>query len=68
MGRGAAVAALGLIQKGAGIDRMDVRCAIVAAMNDPRFHLREMGIYAFWATAEKSPKLSIALLNDDDVA
>jgi len=66
--RGAAVASLGLIQKDAGIDRMDVRRAIVAAMNDASFHLREMGIYAFWATAEKSPELSIALLSDDDVS
>jgi HEAT repeat protein len=65
--RGAAVAALGLIQKDAGIDRMDVRRAIVAAMNDASLHVREMGIYAFWATAEKSPELSIALLNDEDV-
>jgi HEAT repeat protein len=65
--RGAAVAALGLIQKDAGVDRMDVRRAIVTAMNDASFHVREMGIYAFWATAEKSPELSIALLNHDDV-
>ena len=65
--RGAAVAALGLIQRDAGIDRGDVRRAIVAALNDASFHVREMGIYAFWATAEKSPGLSIALLKDDDV-
>jgi hypothetical protein len=65
--RGTAVAALGLIQKDAGVDRMDVRRAIVDAMNDASFHIREIGIYAFWATAEKSPELSIALLKDEDV-
>ncbi len=65
--RGAAVAALGLIQKKAGVDRTEVRPAIVAAMNDASLHVREMGIYAFWATAENSPELSIALLEDGDV-
>ena len=65
--RGAAVAALGLIQKKAGVDRMEVRPTIVAAMGDASFHVRELGIYAFWATAEKSPDLSIALLRDGDV-
>ena len=65
--RGAAVGALGLIQKDVGVDRMDVRPAIVAAINDASFHVREAGIYAFWATAEKSPELSIALLKDNDV-
>jgi HEAT repeat protein len=65
--RGAAVAALGLIQKDAGVDRRDVRPVIVAAMNDASFHVRELGIYAFWATAEKSPGFSTALLKDEDV-
>jgi HEAT repeat protein len=65
--RAAAIVALGLIQRDAGIDRMDVRRAIVAALNDGRYHIREMGIYAFWATADKSPDLSIALLRDADV-
>ena len=65
--RGAAVAALGLIQKKAGVDRMDVRPTIVAALNDASLHVRELGIYAFWVTAEKSPDLSIALLEDGDV-
>jgi HEAT repeat protein len=65
--RGAAIAALGLIQKHAEVDRLDVRPAIAAAMNDASFHVSEMGIYAFWATAEKSPELSIALLRDGDV-
>jgi HEAT repeat protein len=65
--RGAAVAALGLIQKNAAVDWVDVRRAIVAAMNDPSAHVREMGIYAYWATAEKSPALSRALLKDKDV-
>jgi HEAT repeat protein len=65
--RGAAVAALGLVQKKAGVDRMDVRPTIVAAMSDASLHVRELGIYAFWATAEKSPELSIALLQDGDV-
>jgi HEAT repeat protein len=65
--RGAAVAALGLIQKKAAVDRADVRRAIVTAMNDPSAHVREMGIYAYWATAEKSRELSIVLLKDDDV-
>src|SRR5262249_20335604 len=57
-----------LIQKKAGVDRMEVRPTIVAAMSDASFHVRELGIYAFWATAEKSPDLSIALLRDDDVS
>jgi HEAT repeat protein len=65
--RGAAVAALGLIQKKAGVDRIDVRPTIIAAINDASLHVRELGIYAFWATAEKSPDLSIALLQDGDV-
>jgi HEAT repeat protein len=65
--RGAAVVALGLIHGDAGIDRRDVRRTIVAALKDTRFHVREMGIYAFWATAEKSPGLSVALLEDQDV-
>ena len=65
--RGAAVAALGLIQKKAGVDRMEVRPTIVAAMSDASSHVRELGIYAFWATAERSPDLSIALLQDGDV-
>jgi HEAT repeat protein len=63
---GAAVRALGLIQMKAGVDRMDVRPAIAAAMMDASFHVRELGIYAFWATAERSPGLSIALLRDGD--
>jgi HEAT repeat protein len=42
--RGAAIVALGLIQRDAGIDRMDVRRAIVAALDDGRYHIREMGI------------------------
>jgi HEAT repeat protein len=65
--RGAAVAALGLVQKKAGVDRMDVRPTLIAAMSDASFHVRELGIYAFWATAEKSLDLSIALLRDGDV-
>ncbi len=65
--RGAAIAALGLIQKKANVDRKDVRLAMAAAMIDPSPHVREMGIYAFWATAENSPALSRALLTDRDV-
>jgi HEAT repeat protein len=65
--RGAAIAALGLIQKKANVDREDVRVAMAAAMIDPSPHVREMGIYAFWATAEVSPALSRALLSDGDV-
>jgi HEAT repeats len=65
--RGAAVAALGLIQMHAGVDRADGRRAIVAAMNDASYHVREMGIFAFWATAEKSPEVCIGLLKNDDV-
>jgi HEAT repeat protein len=65
--RGAAVMALGLIQLKAGVDRMDVRLTIAAALRDPSFHVRESGIYAFWATAENSPDLSIAMLQDGDV-
>jgi HEAT repeat protein len=65
--RGAAVAALGLIERKAGVDRAEVRRAIATAMHDPSLHVRELGIYAFWAVAEKSPGFSIALLNDGDV-
>jgi HEAT repeat protein len=65
--RGAVIAALGLIQKKANVDREDVRVAMAAAMIDPSPHVREMGIYAFWATAEVSPALSRALLSDGDV-
>ena len=64
--RGRAIAALGLIQKKASVDRKDVRLAITAAMTDPSPHVRELGIYAFWATAENSPALSRALLADND--
>ena len=35
-------------------------------MNDASLHVREMGNYAFWATAENSPELSVALLKNDD--
>ena len=65
--RGASIAALGLIQKKANVDRRDVRLAMAAAMIDRSLHVRELGIYAFWATAEKSPALSRALLTDSDV-
>jgi HEAT repeat protein len=65
--RGAVIAALGLIQKKANVDREDVRVAMAAAMIDPSPHVRELGIYAFWATAENSPALSRALLSDGDV-
>ena len=67
MVRGKAVAALGLIQKKARIDRPDVRIAISAAGHDPSLHVRESGIYAFWATAEGSPAFSRTLLNANDV-
>jgi len=67
MVRGKAVAALGLIQKKATIDRPDVRIAIAAAGDDPSLHVRESGIYAFWATAESSPTFSRALLEANDV-
>ncbi len=56
--RGAAVAAIGLIQKKTWIDRQDVRLAIVAARHDPSLHVRELALYAFWATAEISPEFS----------
>jgi HEAT repeat protein len=65
--RGASIAALGLIQMKARVDRTDVRLAIAAAMTDPSLHVRELGMYAFWATAENSPALSLALLTDRDV-
>jgi HEAT repeat protein len=65
--RGAAVMAVGLIQRKARVDREDVRLAIVAAGHDPSLHVRESGIYAFWATAEFSPAFSRALLKDNDV-
>ena len=64
--RGAAIAALGLIQKKAWVDQREVRLAIIAAMNDPSLHVRELGLYAFWATAEVSPKFSPTLLRDRD--
>ena len=41
--------------------------AIKKTLYDASVHVREMGIYAFWATAEKSPKLSVSLLKDEDV-
>jgi hypothetical protein len=65
--RGAAVLALGLIQKKAQVDRTDVRPAIVAAMIHPSLHVRELGLYAFWATAEASPGFSRALLMNNDM-
>jgi HEAT repeat protein len=65
--RGAAVAALGLIQKKAQVDRTDVRPAIVAAMIHPSLHVRELGLYALWATAEASPGFSRALLMNNDM-
>ena len=36
-------------------------------MRESSLHVCEMGVYAFWTTAEKSRHLSIALLQDDDV-
>jgi HEAT repeat protein len=65
--RGASIAALGLIQNKAQVDRKDVRVAIAVAMTDSSLHVRELGMYAFWAIAENSPGLSRALLADDDV-
>ena len=65
--RGASIAALGLIQKKAQVDRTDIRLAIAAAMIDPSLHVRELGIYAFLAIGENSPALSLALLDDRDV-
>jgi HEAT repeat protein len=65
--RGAAVMALGLIQRKARVDREDVRLAIVAAGHDPSLHVRELGLYAFWTTAENSTGFSLALLKDADV-
>jgi HEAT repeat protein len=67
MVRGKAMVALGLIQMKAKIDRPDVRIAIAAAGDDPSLHVRESGLYAFWATAEFSPAFSRALLKDNDV-
>jgi HEAT repeat protein len=65
--RGAAVVALGWVQRKAGVDRAEARSAIAAAMSDSSLHVRELGIYAFWAMAEKSPEFSIAFLKDGDV-
>jgi HEAT repeat protein len=65
--RGSALTALGSIQKKARVDNDDVRLAIIEAAKDPSVHVREMGVYAFWATAEGSPQFSRDLLNDDDV-
>jgi HEAT repeat protein len=64
--RGAAISALGLIQKDAVVERADVGRAIAAAMNDASLHVREMGLYAFWATNENSPAMCIALLKDEN--
>ena len=36
-------------------------------LKDSSSHVRELGIDAFWATAENSPDLSIAMLQDGDV-
>ena len=58
--RGAAIAALGLIQRKASVDQKEVRTAIVASMSDPSLHVRELAIYAFWATAEMSPAFGAA--------
>ena len=63
----AAITALGLVQLKALVDRQDVRPAIAAAMNDESLHVRESGMYAFWATAGKAPDFPIALLHDADV-
>jgi HEAT repeat protein len=65
--RGAAVIALGLIQRRAGVDRKDVRLAIVAAGHDPSLHVREFALFAFGAAAENSPGFSRPLLKDNDV-
>jgi HEAT repeat protein len=65
--RGSAMAALGLIEKETASDSAEIRSAIVKAMNDESPHIREMGIYAFWAAAETSPKISIDLLKSEDV-
>ena len=65
--RGSAVAALGLIEKEKASDSVEIRNAIVKAMNDNSLHIREMGIYALLAAADKSPKMSIALLKSEDV-
>ena len=65
--RGASIAALGLIEKNFRVDRTDVRLAIAAAMTDPSLHVRELGIYAFWATADNSPGVARAWLVADDV-
>ena len=65
--RGAAILAPGFVERNAAVDQAYARTAIVSAMNDPSFHVREMGLYAFWAVAEKSPAISIALLESDDV-
>jgi HEAT repeat protein len=64
--RGAAVTALGLIHKDARVEDVDVARAIAAAMNDTSLHVREMGLYALWATTEKSPAICIAMLKHDD--
>ena len=64
--RGAAIAAIGLIQGKAKVDRKDVRLAIAAAMTDSSLHVRELGTYAFWATAENSPDLSRDFLRDNN--
>jgi HEAT repeat protein len=64
--RGAAIGAVGLVQKEAKIDRPEARRAIVEAMNDPSLHVRELGLYAFWSVAERSPAITAGFLNSDD--
>ena len=64
--RGAAVFAIGVIERKAKIDEPEARGAIIQAMIDPSLHVREAGLYAFWAVADNSTAFSVALLKDDD--
>jgi HEAT repeat protein len=64
--RGSAIAAVGLVEKKAKLNQDSPRRAIIRALDDPSLHVREMGIYAFWAVAETSPEIAIDLLKEDD--
>ena len=64
--RGASVSAIGWIEMKAEIDEAEPRRAIAKAMIDPSLHVRELGLYAFWAVAENSTAFSVALLKDGD--
>ena len=50
----------------AKVDEAEPRRAIARAMIDPSWHVRELGLHAFWAVDENSTAFSVALLKDGD--